>query len=130
MDRTQAMFASSSPSSVHMPSIETMYGAVRVAKAVSSTPTSAIAPPMGNVFTSVSGAGRSWALAAIVSIASSLSSSRYWDFQYARSVSRGKSGSNPVCTPTYGVGPDMSNSGVPSSRSGCISASPASTSPT
>ena len=58
-----------------------MYGADRSANAVSSASTSLIAPPMWNVFTSVIGAGRSCAFAAIVSIASSLSSSRYCDFQ-------------------------------------------------
>ena len=64
-----------------MPSIDTMYGGLRVANAVSSSPTLAIAPPMANTFIRVRGAGRSPALAAIVSIAPSLSSSRYWDFQ-------------------------------------------------
>ena len=102
---------------------------LRVANAVSSSPTRAIAPPMWNVLTSVSGAGRSLAFAAIVSMAASLSSSRYWDFQYARSSPRGNNGSNPVWTPTNGVGPDMSNSTVPSSRSGAITRMPSSTSP-
>ena len=60
---------------------------------------------MWKVLTSVRGAGRSSALAAIASIASSSSSSRWSAFQYARSWLRGKSGSNPDCTPVNGVGP-------------------------
>ena len=42
----------------------------------------------------------------------------------------GKNGSNAEFTPTKGVGPEMSASGVPSSRSGWRTFMPSSTSPT
>ena len=113
-----------------MPSIETMKGAERSENAVSSGSAAAMAPPMWNTFTSVSGAGRLRARSAITSIAASESSSRYCDFQYARSVLRANSPSKPDCTTVNGVGPDMSNSGVPSWRSGAMTRSPSSASPT
>ena len=78
------------------------------------------------MLSSANGAGRSAARAARARIASSLSSSRYCDFQYARKACRGKNGSNAACTAAYGVGPDMSNSGVPSSRSGWSTSMPSS----
>ena len=84
---------------------------------------------MWKTATTLVGAGRLWAASAITSTASSRRSVRYCDFQYERSVSRGNSPSKPLWTAVNGVGPDMSNSGVPSSRSGCMTRMPSSTSP-
>ena len=79
--RTHALARLVCSASGHMPSIEIMYGDVRSANAVASGSTSAMAPPMWNVLSRVSGAGRSWARAASTSMSGSDSSSTYCDFQ-------------------------------------------------
>ena len=118
--RTQATFRASSASSAQLLSTATRYGAVRWAKAVASGSTFAIAPPICITSTIASGVGRSSASCVSVSIASSVSASRYCDFQNERWPPRGKRPSKPDCTPVNGAGPERSARTVPSSRSGLV----------
>jgi hypothetical protein len=57
-----------------------------------------MAPPICQTADDASGIGRSSARPAMTSLASSVSSVRYCDFQYARKVLREKNPSNPLCT--------------------------------
>jgi hypothetical protein len=77
----------------------------------------------------VSAEGRSAERRATISMTASESSGTYSDFQYARSIPRGKNGSKADCTNENGIGCEMSARGAESSRRGCSCRMPSSGSP-